>query len=202
MHVRISRVTRQGKTYEYAQLVESFRRPDGMPAHRVIANLGQATSLEVENLRTALGAALERKRVVVARNTAAAKAAPQPVANLRYLDVSVLLELWRAWGLDDVLRAAMGPSDAVVDGSSVVAALCIQRCVDPGSKLYATEWLPRTALPQLLALPVESFNNTRVHRVLDDLDAATPSLMPRLVERYHSHGGAFASLFKIGRAHV
>jgi hypothetical protein len=74
MHIRVSRVTRQGKTYEYAQLVESFRRPDGMPAHRVVANLGQATSLEVENLRTALGAALERKRVVVARTTATAKA--------------------------------------------------------------------------------------------------------------------------------
>ena len=195
MHVRVSRVTRQGKTYEYAQLVESFRRPDGMPAHRVIANLGQATSLEVENLRTALGAALERKRVVVARNVALAKAAPQPIANLRYLDIAVLLELWRAWELDDLLRAVMKPSDALVDASFVVAALCIQRCVDPGSKLYATEWLPRTALPQLLSLPAESFNNTRVHRVLDELDAATPSLMPRLVERYQSRDGVFAALF-------
>jgi hypothetical protein len=195
MHVRVSRVTRQGKTYEYAQLVESFRRPDGMPAHRVIANLGEATSLEVENLRIALGAALKRKRVVVARNAASTKAAPQPVANLRYLDIAVLLELWRAWGLDDLLHAVMGASDAVVDASSVVTALCIQRCVDPGSKLYATEWLPRTALPQLLSLPAESFNNTRLHRVLDELDVATPSLMPRLVERYQSCDGAFASLF-------
>jgi hypothetical protein len=195
MHVRVSRVSRRGKTYEYAQLVESFRRPDGVPAHRVIANLGDATSLEVENLRTALGAALKHRRVMVARPTGPAKAAPQPVANLRYLDVAVLLELWRAWGLDDLLGAVMGPSDAVVNASSVVAALCIQRCVDPGSKLYATEWLPRTALPQLLSLPVESFNNTRVHRVLDELDAATLSLMPRLVERYQARDGAFASLF-------
>jgi hypothetical protein len=195
MHVRVSRVSRRGKTYEYAQLVESFRRPDGVPAHRVIANLGDATSLEVENLRTALGAALKHRRVVVARPAGPAKAAPQPVANLRYLDVAVLLELWNAWGLGDVLDAVMRPSDALVNASSVVAALCIQRCVDPGSKLYATEWLPRTALPQLLSLPVESFNNTRVHRVLDDLDEATLSLMPRLAERYQSRDGAFASLF-------
>jgi Arc/MetJ-type ribon-helix-helix transcriptional regulator len=195
MHVRVSRVSRRGKIYEYAQLVESFRRPDGVPAHRVIANLGDATSLEVENLRTALGAALKHRRVVVARPTGPGKAAPQPVANLRYLDVAVLLELWKAWGLDDVLDAVMRPSDAMVSASSGVAALCIQRCVDPGSKLYATEWLPRTALPQLLSLPVESFNNTRVHRVLDELDAATLSLMPRLVERYQSRDGAFASLF-------
>ena len=195
MHVRVSRVTRYGKTYEYAQLVESFRRPDGMPAHRVIAKLGEVTSIEVENLRTALAATLQRRRVTVARAAATATVAPQPVANLRYLDIAVLLELWRAWGLDDVLRAAMGPSDAVVPASSVVAALCIQRCIDPGSKLYATEWVPRTALPQLLPLPAESFNNTRVHRVLEELDAATPALMPRLVERYQSREGVFASLF-------
>lgn len=195
MHVRISRVTRKGKTYEYAQLVESFRRQDGMPAHRVIANLGEATSLEADNLRIALAAASQRRRVVTARDVTTAKAAPQPVANLRYLDIAVLLELWRAWGLDDLLRAVMGPSTAMVAAPSVVAALCIQRCVDPGSKLYATEWLPRTALPQLLSLPAESFNNTRLHRVLDELDAATPALMPRLVERYQSCDGTFASLF-------
>lgn len=195
MHVRVSRVTRQGKTYEYAQLVESFRRPDGMPAHRVLANLGETTSLAAENLRTALAAAAQHKRVAVARNVAPSKAALQPVANLRYLDVAVLLELWRGWELDDLLAAVMGPSDASVAASAVVAALCIQRCVDPGSKLYATEWMPRTALPQLLSLPASSFNNTRVHRVLDELDAATTSLMPRLVERYQAREGMFASLF-------
>lgn len=195
MHVRVSRVTRQGKTYEYAQLVESFRRPDGMPAHRVIARLGEVTSIEVQNLRTALAATLQQRRVMVARAATATNAAPQPIANLRYLDIAVLLELWRAWGLDEVLRAVMGPTDAVVPASSVVAALCIQRCIDPGSKLYATEWVPRTALPQLLSIPAASFNNTRVHRVLDELDAATPALMPRLVERYQSREGMFASLF-------
>lgn len=194
MHLRISSVTRNGRTYEYAQLVESFRRPDGMPAHRVISNLGETSSLLVQNLRVALEAARQRRRVA-ARAAAPEKVAPQPVANLRFLDVAVLLELWRGWGLDDVLQVAMGPSEAEVSASSVVAALCIQRCVDPGSKLYATEWMPRTALPQLLSLPAARFNNTRVHRVLDQLDVATPRLMPRLVERYQSREGAFASLF-------
>lgn len=191
MHVRVVRV----RTHEYAQLVESFRRPDGMPAHRVIANLGDPTSVAVENLRVALGAARQRLHVVMARGAAPDKAAPQPVANLRYLDIAVLLDSWRAWGLDDLLREVMRPSETDVPAWFVVAALCIQRCVDPGSKLYATEWMPRTALPLLLPLPVASFNNTRIHRVLDELDAATPRLMPRLADRYQSREGAFASLF-------
>ncbi len=194
MHVRSSRVTRNGKTYEYAQLVESFRRPDGMPAHRVIASF-PAGSVEVENLRVALEAARSGRRVTAGRMPSPLAAAPRPVANLRYLDIAVLLEVWRGWKLDDLLSAAMGPSESTVAASSVVAALSIQRCVDPGSKLYATRWLPRTALPQLLALPSESITNTRLHRVLDELDTATPSLMERLAARYESSEGNFAALF-------
>jgi transposase len=194
MHIRLSRVTRHGKAYEYAQLVESYRRPDGMPAHRVIAHLGDSTSLEVANLRLALEAARKNRRVVVG-GSSTPKKAPQPIANLRYLDIAVLLELWRQWELDDLLRTVMRSSEAEVPAWSVVAALCIQRCVDPGSKLYATEWIPRTALPQLLSVSPTSFNNTRLHRVLDDLEEATSRLMPQLVTRYQAREGAFASLF-------
>jgi len=193
MHIRVSRVTRSGKTYEYAQLVESFRRDDGMPAHHVIATLGDASSLAVENLRAALAASQDRRRV--APSARAPRKPPQPIANLRYLDVAVLLELWRGWDLDQLLQSVMPTSSADLSPASVVAALAIQRCVDPGSKLYATEWLPRTALPQLLSIASGSFNNTRLHRVLDELDRATPGLMRQLVEKYQEQEGAFAALF-------
>jgi hypothetical protein len=55
-----------------------------------------------------------------------------------------------------------------------VAALVIQRLVDPNSKLAATAWFPRSALPELLDVAPSRFNNTRIHRVLDLLDAAGP----------------------------
>lgn len=196
MHVRVVRVSRQGTTREYAQLVESFRRPDGMPAHRVLASLGDPSSLAVQNLRLALSASLKHRRVVMAGGAGPDRPVPQPVANLRYLDLAVLLALWREWQLDELLTTVLGPGEASqVPPAAVVAALTLQRCVDPGSKLYATQWLPRTALPLLLPLPAAHFNNTRVHRVLDQLDAATVRLMPRLVERYAAREGAFASLF-------
>jgi hypothetical protein len=114
---------------------------------------------------------------------------------LRYLDIAVLLEVWRGWGLDELLDVVMPAGAAAVPASSVLAALCIQRCVDPGSTLYASPWMPRTALPLLLPLPAAHFNNTRLHRVLDELDGATSRLMPRLVQRYQERCGAFASLF-------
>ena len=105
MHIRISSVTRRGKTYRYAQLVETFRRPsDGLPAHRVIATLGNPDDIETENLRAALAAAREGKRVAVVRQPRAAASRPiKPTASLRYLDLAVLLELWREAGLHGLL---------------------------------------------------------------------------------------------------
>jgi transposase len=197
MHVRISRVNRNGRTYEYAQLVESFRRPsDGMPMHRVISTLGEATALEVHNLREALAAARKGKRVALVRVARPSDSSvPKPTANLRYLDLAVLLELWRGWGLDELLDALMPVGAERLRPAAVVAALSLQRCVDPGSTLYAARWLPRTALVELLGLDPHSFNNTRLHRVLDDLDAATLALMSKLARRYEQRDGAFVSMF-------
>jgi hypothetical protein len=196
MHIRVSRVTRKGKSYEYAQLVESYRRADGVPAVRVLATLGAPDEIEVHNMREALAAARAGKRVAVLRQTRAANARPaKPTANLRYLDIAVLLQLFRDLGLEELLTDLMPAGEDVVPPASVVAALVLQRCVDPGSKLYASRWLPRTALPELLHLAPSSFNNTRLHRVLDDLDGATRTLIAKLPACYAERDGAFASLF-------
>jgi hypothetical protein len=194
MHLRINRTKRGDRTYEYAQLVESIRRPDGVPTHRVIATLGALSTLEVDNLRAALGASRDRRRVVVAP-VARASVAPDVLANLRYLDVAVPLELWRQWGLAEIIAELMPAGEADVSPASVVAALVLQRLVDPGSKLAATTWFPRSALPELLDVDPSSFNNTRLHRVLDELDAASNQLMSRLPRRYEEQEGAFTSLF-------
>lgn len=196
MHVRLSSVTRRGKTYCYGQLVESFRRPaDGMPAHRVVANLGRLDPQAVKNLQTALSAS-RRGQAVVVPEAAACRLPGQPVqANLRYLDVAVLLRLWGQWNLPTLLAEALGAKEAEVGAEAVVAALVIQRCVAPGSKLLACRWLPTSALPELLAMSPGRFNNTRLHRVLDRLAEADPAVQAGIARRVHRREGALASLF-------
>lgn len=197
MQVRTVTIKRSGKTYSYAQLVESYRREsDGMPSHRVIANLGAPDSVEVLNLREALAAARKGTRVAAARSPARPAAKPaRPVANLRYLDLAVLLELWRTWKLDELVESLIPTAGAEVSPQAVVCALALQRCVDPGSKLYASRWFPRTALPELLGIAPDSFNNSRLHRVLDDLDDAGAAIQSSLARRYLDGDGAFAALF-------
>lgn len=196
MHLHISRVRRGDKTYAYGQLVESYRRPDGMPTQRVVAKLGQLTEVEFENLRAALQASRHGQRVFVQDKDLGSSARfLKPTQNLRYLDVAVLYDLWRQRHLDDLLNELLPRQEAEVPPADVVAALVFQRCVDPGSKLYAERWFPRTALPELLGIEPTSFNNTRVHRVLDALDACTPRLMQRLPALYGAQDGKCAAFF-------
>ena len=64
MFLRVTKVKRQWKQYSYAQFVESYRRnEDGLPAHRVVANLGQLSELEIENLKTAIRASKDQKKL-------------------------------------------------------------------------------------------------------------------------------------------
>ena len=197
MHFRVSKVRRSGKTYMYAQLVQSYRRDtDGMPAHRVVANLGRVDEVEAENLRVAFAASRRGERVAVApEQRPKPGAAPKRAANLAYLDVAVLLELWSQWRLDELLRPLMPPGDASLEPTVAICALTLQRCVAPESKLFATRWFPRTALPELLGVAPASFNNTRLHRVLDALDDAGPALMRKLPRLYAERDGAFVSMF-------
>jgi hypothetical protein len=197
MQVRVLNITRNGKHYSYAQLVESYRREsDGMPMHRIIRNLGPADSIEVHNLREALKAARRGKRVAATHVSAPLPCGPpRPSANLRCLDLAVLLELWREWKLDELVGSLIPHAEADVGPEAVVCALALQRCVDPGSKLYASRWFPRTALPELLGVAPESFNNSRLHRVLDDLDEAGPRLQSKLSRACVDRDGAFVSLF-------
>lgn len=200
MHLRYSTTTRNGKTYRYAQLVESYRREsDGMPMHRVLASLGERPDLELENLRAALAAARAGKRVFV-HDQAARRSQPEvPVPlfeeSLRYLDVAALLELSRTSGLLALLEEVMPRGQAKLPEADIVAALAIQRCIDPGSKLFATQWYPRSALPELQAITPATFNNSRVHRALEVLDRATPEIISRLPRLVGDLDGAFTTFF-------
>lgn len=187
MHLRVSSVTRHGKTYQYAQLVESIRREqDGMPAHRVVANLGRISDpVQLENLKAAFDANRTGQRVApVASNVAdpvrESARLRRPDPQLCYLDAAVVVALLEQLGLTDELVRLLPKQDSEVSPERIVTALVAQRCVAPGSKLYAVRWFPRTALPELLHVSPPQFNSTRVHRVLEELESCERELMRAL----------------------
>ena len=202
MQVRSTTIKRGNKTYQYAQLVESYRRQsDGLPMHRVVANLGRITDpLQLDNLKAAFAANRSGQRlapVVTAAAEPAAHAARlrRPQAILRYLDVAVVVEMLRQLGLSEELDCLLPKQDSDVAPERIVTALVAQRCLHPRSKLRAVRWFPRTALPELLGVSPTQFNNTRVHRVLEQLESVERELMRALSRRAHEQHGRFATLY-------
>ena len=196
MHLRISTVRRGDKTYRYAQLVESYRREqDGRPAHRILASLGTLTDEAIANLRLALEATRTGEALVVPPRAVAVAAKPVVRANYRFLDVAVLLRIWKESGVAGLLADLLADPASQVPADQVIAALVLHRCVDPGSKLAAWRWFPTTALPELLPMSTGQFNNSRVHRALEGLELVDATLQARLPHVVQRTQGASVRLF-------
>lgn len=194
MYLRTTSIRKGDQVYRYAQLVSSRRREsDGVVVKDVIAHLGQLDEDTLANIRLALQASREHRRVVLGRVDTVHPAKPDQ--SLNYLDVAVFLELWRRMGLDTILQRLLPRGGASIAPADIVASLVIHRCVDPGSKLAATRWFPTTALPELLDVPTTALENTRLHEVLSRLDANTADLMRQLPSLYLDEGPAFSALF-------
>lgn len=199
MHIRIATVKRKNGIHRYAQLVESYRRPsDGMPATRVLFSLGKLSDAEEQVWRITLRALQTGKAIALVgeHSTDGAQSAPaRPSANLSYLDVAVLVQLWKQWKLGETLDELLPPGRSEVPASAVILAAVIQRCLAPTAKIRLPGWFEQSALPELLDVPPKSIHNTRIHRVLDQLAKCTPQLATRLAQTVGERDGRFIRLF-------
>jgi len=194
MHLRHVTSISNGKTYRYAQLVESYRRDDGKPAVRVIKHLGKLPDSVFNGFRVALEASRKGDALIL-RSEVAELLSGSTLANRRYLDLAVLIECWRQWGISELLDELAGHQATSLSFSQVILPLVLQRCCAPGSKVGATRWIPTTALPEVLGLDVAAFHNSRIHRSLETLYEVTGSLQQRLCQSYSCRDGAGGVLF-------
>lgn len=175
MQFRVTRTNYKGKIQQYGQIVESYRREsDGMPTHRIVRSLGPMTDIEVANFKAAFNATRAGKVVRVIEPSVVT--AVEPVWTRPLLDVAACLQAWQDLGFDTFFKELFGGHDEDADPADMLAALVVQRCIEPNSKLAACRWFPRTTLPELLGISPALFHNTRVHRVLDRLDARDADL--------------------------
>lgn len=195
MYVRESRVRKGDKTYRYVQLVESFRRKDGMPTQRVVASFGDLSESQTATVRAFAKALSADLSLQLDGDSVRPLAGLQVLDNLEYLHLAVLLEIWRKSGLDALLRRTLADPGLDIATADVVAALVLHRCVAADSKLAAERWFPTTALPELFGWAPSKFNNSRVHRslaLLEERDEAVQAELPGVVRS--AYGPATAIL--------
>lgn len=173
---------KSGKGHTYWALVESIRTKKGS-RHRVVAYLGDLKKSEQDGW-AALGRRLDKKD------------RPQPslfdpprydepdddepvlvklkdihLDRLRdFGDVWLALGLWRLLGMDTLLSERMTTGQEDVPWPTVAAILTIARLCEPSSELHiADTWYRRTAVDDLLGVPVEQIHTRRLYEGLDEL---------------------------------
>lgn len=140
MFVRIKRSVQNGSTYEYLQIVESFR-DGGKPRQRVLATLGKREVLvasgSLDGLLQSMARFSERLRVVEAVRTQGIVARSSKL----WGPSLVFGRLWENQGLPEILgRLARGRRFGF-EPERVGFAMALQRLCQPGSDLEGAGWI-------------------------------------------------------------
>lgn len=190
MHFRTVRTTHKGKVTQYGQIVQSYRREsDGMPATKVLQSLGVVTDLQAENYKLAINASRLGVKVQIVDADFLARLRPSVAWTRDLADLCACLQAWQDSGMKKLLKDLFLGHGEDVPPDDVVAALVTQRCVAPASKLAATRWFPDTALPELLGISPAQFHNSRIHRVLERLEACDVDLQNGLSNKVLQQDG-------------
>jgi hypothetical protein len=156
MFLRAKRSAREGTTYEYLQIVRSYR--DGEKVRQqVLASLGRRDRLvasgELDGLVKSLARFSERLRVVEAVRNSRLEARSARA----WGPALVFGRLWEHQGLPALLgRLARGRKFGF-DVERTVFALALQRLCAPGSDLQGAQWVRTVEAPGFERLQLQHF---------------------------------------------
>lgn len=103
----------------------------------------------------------------------------------KFGDVFLGLCVWRRLGLDDIFDSISEEGRDEYKLSLLACILAIGRLCEQSSELeLAQSWYGKTALDELLGIPVEKINKDRLYRALDRLLPFKDEVCRRLQERY------------------
>lgn len=188
---------KNGKDHTYWALVESIRTA-GSSRHRVVAYLGELKKSE-QNGWAMLCRRLNREERPLPSlfdPPRCEESAPDDEAvqvklkdirleRLRdFGDVWLGLGLWRLLKLDVLLSEKMDAGAEHVPWPVVAAILTLARFCEPSSELHIEDtWYRRTALEDLLGVPVEAVHTRRLYEGLDHLLPHKEAIERHLKER-------------------
>ncbi len=184
-----------GKRHTYWALVESVRTARGS-RQKVVAYLGELKKSE-RNGWAQLGRRMARKErpsptlfdpphySEPENDVELVRIKGVQLERMRdFGDVWLALGLWRLLELDKLLAKSMTPGREEVGWPVVASILAIARFCEPSSELHiADTWYRRTALEDLLGVPVERVHTRRLYEGLDALLPHKEEIEKHLKER-------------------
>lgn len=181
----------RGRTYEYVQLVESYRDEEKVTRQRVIKSLGRRDRLDPAEL-DGLMESYRRVRGFAPLTSPKAGVERKPDEDIevlesrRFGDVFVLRSIWEELGLKSIFDELATPREFKFDLGKALFTMVANRALDPRSKLDTIEWANLDVLlPESAGL-----TETHLYRTLTWLDSvkadAEKAIYTRVVrERSH-----------------
>ena len=197
-----------GEEYGYWSLVESVRTARG-PRQRVIASIGKLPDFDKEELlgweeigRILTGNPKPQESLLEKTEEPPSWATVDinrvSVERLRsFGDIYLGLLLWHRLGFPEFCKEHMPEGREAIPWSVMACILIVARFCAPSSELQIAEsWYDKTALDDLLGVPVDRVNDDRLYRSLDALLPHKDSLCRHLQNRYGElFGETFDFLF-------
>ena len=204
MFLRRNRRMVEGECYEYWTLVKTVRTAQG-PRQQIVATLGKEPGLES---KTRYGweqvADLLEGRAPAVQGQLGESLPAEPQAQWAQVDlrgvrvervrefgtVYLALSLWRRLGLHRLLQEIIHGGREEVPWELTACILTVARFCGQQSELEVAErWFADSALEDLLGVPWQQINDTRLYRGLDVLHAHKEQLCAHLLKRYQSWFG-------------
>ncbi len=193
MFIRPCYRTKDGRRHAYWALVESYRTARG-PRQRVVAYLGQLKEPERRGVKRAAEGKQKTPYQQLQLFDDDAKPGPEWVevdtANVRVENQVDFGGPWLAWELmrklhlDTLFERVMPVGGEDISWAKMAAVLAICRLCHPSSELdIAERYYGRTAMPELLGIPIDKVNEQRLYRALDKLLPHKESLEKHLKSR-------------------
>ena len=192
MFIRPITVKKNGNTYSYWAIVDSYRTQRG-PRQRVVAYVGKSDESTREGVRQAATGTRDRQRKLfgdVEPEYAEVDVKRVRVERCREFGGPWLgLQMMRLLGLDEFFADTIPSGREDIPWPMMAAVLVLSRLCEPSSELHIAEHFYRhSAIPDLLGVPADKVNDDRLYRSLDALlphkDALQVFLKERLGEMF------------------
>jgi hypothetical protein len=159
MFVRTKRSDRNGSSYEYLQIVRSYREGDKV-RQQVVASLGRKETLvasgELDGLLQSLARYSEKLRVVEAVRTSGLTAHTAR----QWGPALVFGRLWEKQGLPHLVAELAQDRKFEFPVERTCFAMALQRLCCPGSDLAGSDWVKTVEAPEFDGLALQHFYRT------------------------------------------
>jgi len=167
MFPRISKSTKNERSYEYLVISESVHVKGKGSTTRNIANLGNIKRFSGQDISNLIDGLVK----IFKLETHCLSEDVQMLESLEHGSIIFWQKIWDELGLSKIIKRQVSMKDKRVklEVDKYVQMMVINRCVDPLSKLGMTRWIERTCYKEMKGYKDLDFGVTYFYRSMDHL---------------------------------